>query len=415
MKKISTQLTLFMIFILFISFQLLPLQSEAQAKDSTFRPGGKIWGLVYADYFYKSHADQLSRGSYQYSKLSGDISAFQYRRVYLGYNYSITKKFSAQILLAAENDAQASKSGVSKGAAGDVLVNNNFAPYIKFANLRWKDIWKGTDLVIGGTLTPTIEAASEPTWVYRSVERTILDFNKTNPFDYGIKLQGKFDPLTRNFGYDVMVGNGTNAVPENDKYKWFYGDLWAKLFDKKLWIDVFADYNKIGYTDNNLSYPHSRNAWKITLAYVTDPFTIGVEGFITDNKNDVGGVHISGTAKDTTVLNAAARGISLYAHGTILKNKLAFFVRYDNFNPDTKYDNTKYVTYTVPAGNVYEPNTRTNFITTGLDITPAKNVHFEPNIWYVRYSGQQKNLSGVAAHDYDMVWRMTFYFVFGSK
>ncbi|MGN6803924.1 MAG: hypothetical protein ACTHJN_18640, partial [Ginsengibacter sp.] len=89
--------------------------------------------------------------------------------------------------------------------------------------------------------------------------------------------------------------------------------------------------------------------------------------------------------------------------------------RYDNFNPDTKYNNTKYVTYAAPKGNVYEPNTITNFITAGLDITPVKAVHFEPNIWYVGYNGQQANLSGSASHDYDLVWRMTFYFVFGSK
>ncbi|MGN6249326.1 MAG: hypothetical protein ACTHNG_13305 [Ginsengibacter sp.] len=415
MKKKTTLSLLSLLFVLFFGFQFSPLKVEAQTKDTTFKPQGKIWGLVYADYFYKSHADALNRGSYQYSKLDKDISAFQYRRVYLGYDYAISKKFSAQILLAAENDVQASTTGVSKGAAGDILVNNSFAPYIKFANIRWKDIWKGTDLVVGGTLTPTIEAASEATWAYRSVERTILDFNKTNPFDYGIKLQGKFDPATQNFGYDVMIGNGTNAVPENDKYKWFYGDLWAKLFNKKLWIDVFADYNKIGYTNNNPGYPHSRNALKMTLAYVTVPFTIGAEGFINNNKNDVEGITISGTEKDTTVLNAAARGISVYAHGIILKNKLAFFVRYDNFNPDTKYNNTKYVTYAAPKGNVYEPNTITNFITAGLDITPVKAVHFEPNIWYVGYNGQQANLSGSASHDYDLVWRMTFYFVFGSK
>lgn len=415
MKKIIIRLLQVLLFILFFSFQFLPLKSQGQTKDSTFKPGGRIWGLVYADYFYKSHADALNRGTYQYSKLAQGISAFQYRRVYLGYDYDITEKFSAHILLAAENDADASTSGVSKGVAGDVLVDNSFAPYLKFANLRWKDIWKGTDLIIGGTLTPAIEIASEPTWAYRSVERTIIDFNKTNPFDYGIKLQGKFDTATQNLGYDVMIGNGTNAVPENDKYKWLYGDLWAKLFNKKLWIDVYSDYNKIGYTNNNLSYPHSRNALKMTLAYVTVPFTIGAEGYINNNRNDVEGISVSGTTKDTTVLNAVARGISLYAHGIILKNKLAFFVRYDNFNPDTKYKNTKYVTYAAPAGNVYEPNTKTNFISTGLDITPAKNVHFEPNIWYVRYSGQQVNLIGSAAHDYDMVWRMTFYFVFGSK
>ena len=38
-----------------------------------------------------------------------------------------------------------------------------------------------------------------------------------------------------------------------------------------------------------------------------------------------------------------------------------------------------------------------------------------PNVWYNNYSGQQANLAGKAAKDHDLVWRMTFYFVFGRS
>jgi hypothetical protein len=38
-------------------------------------------------------------------------------------------------------------------------------------------------------------------------------------------------------------------------------------------------------------------------------------------------------------------------------------------------------------------------------------VHFMPNIWYTHYASQ---LSGVSNADYDLVWRMTFYFTFGK-
>ena len=37
-----------------------------------------------------------------------------------------------------------------------------------------------------------------------------------------------------------------------------------------------------------------------------------------------------------------------------------------------------------------------------------------PNIWYDRYIGQQANLTGRAARDYDLVYRVTFYFTFGK-
>ncbi|HEY6900305.1 MAG TPA: hypothetical protein VI233_06670, partial [Puia sp.] len=53
------------------------------------------------------------------------------------------------------------------------------------------------------------------------------------------------------------------------------------------------------------------------------------------------------------------------------------------------------------------------FLSAGFDYQPVPNVHFIPNIWYNRYMGQQAGLSGAAAHDYDLVYRVTFYFTFG--
>jgi hypothetical protein len=414
MSKLTTKATL--VFLLFISFaSTTGLYAQTASTDTAFKPGGKLWGLAFADYFYKSHADSLGRGSYQYSKIAKNTNAFQYRRIYLGYNYDISPSFSVELLLAAENDVTSSSTtGVSVGGAGDVLQDNSFAPYIKLANLRWKNIWKGTDLVVGQQSTPLASQISEPAWGYRNIEKTIGDFNKSNTYDLGVSLQGKFDPATNNFGYDLMIGNGTKATPETDNYKWLYGDIWGKFINKKLWIDLYVDYNKIGYTGSGIAYPHSRNMIKGTVAYVSTPFTIGVEAFINNDKNDVQGVSVSGTTKDTTTLDATGQGISAYARGQIIKDKLGFFVRYDNFNPDSKYDNTTYTTYLKPSGNVYDPNTKTEFFTAGFDITPTKNVHFEPNVWYARYAGQQANLVGAAVHDHDLVWRMTFYFVFGK-
>lgn len=385
---------------------------KVSAQDTAFKPGGKIWGLVFGDYFYKSHADSLRRGSYQYSKVAKNTNAFQYRRIYLGYNYNISPKFSVELVLAAENDyTSSSTTGVSTGSAGDVLQNNKFAPYIKFANIRWKNIWKGTDLVVGELGTPLGFQLSEPAWGYRNIEKTLADLIKGNNYDVGASLQGRFIPAKDNIGYDLMVGNGTQSVPENDGYKWLYGDVWAKLLHKKLWLDVYVDYNKMGYT-GNINYPHSRNMFKGTVAYVTEPFTIGVEAYINYNNNDVQGVSVNGTTKDTATLNAVAEAISVYARGSIIKGKLGYFARYDNFNPDTKYNNVAYTTYLAPANNVYNPNAKTQFVSAGLDFTPAKNVHFEPNIWYVRYASQLANQTGASAHDHDMVWRMTFFFLF---
>jgi len=45
--------------------------------------------------------------------------------------------------------------------------------YIKLANIRWKQIWKGTDFVFGQMATPTFALMSEKIWNYRSIEKPL--------------------------------------------------------------------------------------------------------------------------------------------------------------------------------------------------------------------------------------------------
>jgi hypothetical protein len=378
--------------------------SKAQPKtDTTFKPSGKLWGYSFGDYYYKAHSDSLNRGeSNQYSGIEKSRNAFQIRRIYLGYNYDITQKFSAELLLAAEDNIT-TNTGVT---TGDLLSNNKLSIYIKLANLRWKNIWKGTDMVIGEVFTPAFPLLTEPTWGYRSIEKTIADRLRTPSYDLGVTLQGKFDPDKGNYGYNIMVGNGTGARPEGDKYKWFYGDVYAKFFNQRLIVDLYADYQRMNWSS---SFHHSRNMIKGFVAYTTPSFTAGVEALINYGKNDV--VRMCGGTSDT--LDAVAMGVSTYVRGIIVKDKLGYFLRFDEFNPNTKYDNSNDATYkgfTVQ----YEPNDKGQFITGGVDFTPAKNVHFMPNIWYNSYTGQQANLKGRAQKDYDLVYRITFYYVFGK-
>ena len=375
--------------------------------DSAFKAGspnsGRLWGYAFGDFYYKAHSDSLVRGgSNQYSGVPKKRNAFAFRRIYLGYDYNISKKFSAELLLAAEdNFTQTALSGTTT-TSGDLLTNNKLSFYIKLVNIRWKNIWKNTDLVVGQVATPSFPLLTEKIWSYRSIERTITDVRRTPSFDLGITLQGRFDD-NGNYGYNLMVGNGTSAKPENDKFKWFYGDVYAMFLDKKLVFDLYADYQRLNWIDG---FHHSRNMVKGFVAYNTPNITVGVEAFINHGKNDVVGVN--GTVRDTTDANAA--GISTYIHGNIIKNKLRFFARFDTYNPDTKYDNVAFTKYTGLTSN-YEPNNKEDFITAGLDFTPVKNVHFMPNIWYNKYITNQ---SGSSNTDHDLVYRLTFYFVFGK-
>lgn len=369
--------------------------------DSAFKAGspnsGRLWGYSFADFYYKGHSDTLNRGGgNQYTGIPKGRNAFQIRRLYLGYNYNISKKFSAEVLLEAANGA----------TSGDALTDNKLAFYIKLANLRMKDIWKGTDLVLGQVSTLGFAMSSEPIWGYRSIEKTILDNRGAPSYDLGAALQGKFDPKTGNYGYDLMVGNGTGAKPEGDKYKWLSGDIWGKFLEKKLYVNLYVDYNRM---DPISGLQHSRSMIKGIVVYTIPKITLGVEAYSNRLQNDNQATEIA--TGNVDVLTVQAKGISIFAHGPIVKDKLNFFARFDALNPDNKIDNSKYNKYVGNTGGFNDPSTKEQFITAGLDFTPVKQVHLMPNIWYNKYTNQ----GFVSKYDsYDLCYRLTFYYVFGK-
>lgn len=378
--------------ILFVGFLFTAYASHAQdlPVDTAFKAHGNLSGYTFGDYYYKAHADSLKRGgSNQYSGIPKGRNAFQFRRIYLGYDYFISSNFTAQVLLAAED-------------ANDDLQSNKYAFYIKYANIRWKNILPRTDLVIGQTATPAFSMTSEPIWGYRSIERTIADIRRTPSYDLGVSIQGKVGSK-ENFGYNLMIGNGTGAKSEGDKYKHYYGDVFAKFINQRLTLDVYGDYERLNWQSG---FHHARSMEKLFIGYTSKPVTVGLEGFITFLEDDVTAINNKTFLTDT--LNGKAAGISVFAHGPIIKDKLAFFARFDQYNPDTQYDNAHFGNYK-SFSPTYESNTKEQFITGGLDFTPTKNVHLMPNIWLDRYDSQNGT---VVKKDYDLVYRLTFYFIY---
>ncbi|HTI07338.1 MAG TPA: hypothetical protein VL832_02245, partial [Puia sp.] len=204
--KRSISLQFLLIFILFFSTISLKAQYLWNS-DSAFKAGsansGRLWGYVFGDYYAKGHSDSLGRGgSNQYTGIPSSRSAFQFRRIYLGYDYNISSKFTAELLLAAEDNFPAGNPPSAAAATGDQTANGKLTFYIKLANIRWKNIWKGTDLVVGQIATPAYPLLSERIWAYRSIERTISDIRRTPSYDMGAALQGKFD-AKGNYGYNL--------------------------------------------------------------------------------------------------------------------------------------------------------------------------------------------------------------------
>ena len=401
--------------------------AQNKANDEEFKPHGTLWGYAFGDYAYKANADSVGGGrggSNQYTKVVKNTNLFQWRRIYLGYDYEISKKFSAEFLLAAEDDFQ---SGALGQGNGDILVNNKFSPYVKIANIRMKNVFPGADLVFGQSTTPTFAKqgknaqTSEEVWGYRSIERTITDVRRTGSYDMGIKLEGTL-PKNDNFGYIAMIGNGTGAKPENDAFKWFYGDIFAKFMNKHLIMDLYVDYQKMVWM--SYSTPGGTAAWhddrqmtKLFVAYTVPKFTVGVEYFMNRNMGDIFAKRITAAGSRTQdTITAKSTGLSIFAKGRIYKDKLGFFARYDMFDPSGNINNGEYSSYSTAKISQYDVNAKESFLTLGLDWTPIKSVHIMPNIWYNTYANTNTTaaVAAVRPDGNDMVYRLTFYWRYGK-
>jgi len=85
-------LTIF--FLVLISFHNLFAQNNASSEYGTW----KVWGVVFADYFYKTAGDS-SGSSLEYSGYKKDFNSFEFRRVNIGFDYSFNENFDGVISL----------------------------------------------------------------------------------------------------------------------------------------------------------------------------------------------------------------------------------------------------------------------------------------------------------------------------
>ncbi|MBI3788903.1 MAG: hypothetical protein HY276_11705 [Ignavibacteriales bacterium] len=340
----------------------LTVSSVVHAQETS---GGKLSGLVFGDYFYKSGGDaQLFGSPSQYSQpMAKNFQAFQLRRMYLIYDHTISQKFSAQFLL--EGNDKALDNGGRHGV------------FVKTAFLEWKEIFLGSNLAIGLVPTPTWSwGVAEKIWNYRSLEKTIADFRGFGgASDLGVALRGKIDGGGM-LSYVAMIGNGAGQKPETDRYKKYYGELNFKPL-KELTVEGYADYEPAA-NDKNVT------TLKGVVAYQIPQVTLGVELAQQMRRKD----YINGADRQPL-------GISAYMWAPIPGvERLNAVARYDFFNPDTKISNAGF---------------NEQFFLIGLDYMPENNVHIMPNFWLNSFS--DKSTAGLVK-DSDTVFRVTFFYVY---
>jgi len=353
-------------FLWFLTASLTILSTQLNSIHSQETPPYKISGYVFTDYFYKVHGDS-SGSAGEYAPYNKDYQAFEIRRTGLSYEHSLSSKFTA---------------GISLEGGNKYLNSGRFTVILKTAYVEWKDIFDGSNLLAGYFATPAfVWGISERMWAYRSVEKTISDFRGlTTGVDIGIGLRGSFD-TKKNYGYFVMIGNGTGTRPENNKYKNYYVSVNAKLIDY-LNVEAFTEYEPAAEDKGKLTL-------KGILAYQKSDLTIGTEV-------------VNQVRKNSGVNNAGINpfGISFYAHGTLIKDKktkapkLNAFARFDMYDPDLKQDTLGF---------------KERFITAGIDYMPIPSVHIMPNIWMNSYSDKS---SASLEKDTDITARLTFFYIY---
>jgi len=327
----------------------------------------KFSGLMFGDYYYNiDNVDAKSK----------NLNGFQYRRIYITTDYAVAENFDARFRLETDQSANSNTAGGKLGVM------------VKDAYLKWKGIFSGSDLIFGLSATPAFDI-SEGAWGYRSLEKTIMDYNGiVSSRDMGVDLKGK---LTDNgsVNYWVKIGNNNGNAPENDKYKRYYGLLQIKPaagFQVTGYFDYAA---KADVTDKVDKTTKSNNAYVASLFLnyqQSSDFAIGVEAFTRSIQN--------GFAKNavSALQDQKSFGVSAWAWAT-LSEKFKAVVRYDSFDPNTDNDDDG-----------------TGLLIAGIDYKAAKNVSIIPNVEVGTFQ-KAVNANGSTSKS-NVQGRVTFSFTF---
>lgn len=383
-----------LIFVLFAALSLLLYASVDGLAQ------GKLSGVFYGDYFYNVVRDTaVYRANLPNSAVNGPESnqGFVIRRVYFTYDYDLAEQFATRFRV--ELDETPNSSG-----AYNILSTGNVGVFVKDAWLRWKNIFKGSDLYFGIQPTSAYEI-SEGIWAYRGLEKTIMDLRGiVSSRHLGVALRGKFDDDGM-FGYWVTVANQnsgvqpkdlTTTVRNGDKYNLYSLSL-AYRPTEEVTLTLYGDYRPTyPVTD-----PASTAVPKATVSNNTltgalfasykdgNEFAIGAEAFTQQSSH---------TYADPVAVNQlktlAKVGISVFGWYNF-SDEFGAIGRYDYYDPKSGSDNS-------------EKGDSRGYILAGLTYKPAKNVQVIPNLLVETYESIPNGRSIDAA----VTARLTFLFSF---
>lgn len=349
-------------FLVIVCTALLSFNSFAQDKNAVGSVGPvKFSGLMFGDFYYNVNA---------INQANKDLNGWQFRRIYITTDYTINDNFSTRFRLEADQSALSS--------------NNKISPFVKDAWLKWKDVFSGSDLIVGISPTPAFDA-SEGAWGYRSLEKTIMDYFGIVPSrDLGIDLKGKLDEKGT-ASYWVKIGDNSGNSPESNKYKRYYGQLQFKPSDNLL-LTVYGDFASYGKKTDPFDGLAKENSAFVAAGFINykqaNTFALGVEGFFKSQQNNY-----SSDANATALESQSGFGISVWGKVSLTDN-IGLVGRYDTYDPNT---------------NGAAKNDTQGLIIGAVDFKVAPKVSVMPGI-------EVRTLQG--ADNSDLTPRVTFFWEF---
>jgi hypothetical protein len=259
--------------------------------------------MIENEYKGQPHFKVFWNYNYDFSDDVQQNSAFELKRVYLGYKYKYDEKISAKITY-----------DIGKNGAG-----SNHTAFIKIAQLDYKlsSKVKLSMGVIGGKQFND----QEKVWGYRYIYKTLQDENKFgSSADLGVNAEIKLsDKLTTNIF--ALNGEGYKNLQDFDGNQRLGLNLMYAVSDS---VNL-----KFYYDTQQSADSESLNNIGLFAGYKSGGYSIGAEY----NKME------NGTTYKTPIDNHNLDGISIYNRYSI-NDKYEIFARYDQISSNVVYGAT---------------------------------------------------------------------------
>ncbi len=260
-----------------ISFMVLTSSAAVAQESDDFKPGGKLFGMLFARYHTTFAGGENNAG-------------FEVSRSFLGFDYLFSKKISSRIMY----------DGTTEVINGKTI----YSGYLRNAYLQYDD---GRVLVRGGLIGIEQISMMEKIWGYRFLARPPIDYaGMIQVADLGVMT--KFNAGEKvAFDLAVINGRGFRDVASDGTLKLTAGTS----------LMPFENVIIRGYYDLMGPSGRMQRTASILAAWTGPEFTAGAEYLRQDNHLMIDGNNYSGFSIFTRVK---------------LADRVALFARYDNIN-----------------------------------------------------------------------------------